>query len=296
MFIEAKAIYDHLFDSQQNKYFARIYNDLGTVNQSNADFDAAINNYIRSLQIYRKLYGILQPKVAEGYYNVASLYFDRKEYEKGLFNIQECFISNVPGFTEEDYMQNPSIQNSISEFLLLQSMFLKAELWYGWALESKGDDRKKALQEALNSYTLSSKIVDRLRRGYVSEESKLFLTQKTAVIYEKGILITRILTNSENKVDMDNIAFEFSENSKVGVLIGTIQEANAKRIAGIPDSLLNYERDIQIKMVKLEKNIINELKKAPRTDSVLLKGYQTELFNLKTNYSNYIHELEKKIS
>lgn len=292
-FNKASENYTKNISNKDHPYFARIHNDIGTIEQNADNFNNAIENYILSLKIYRKLYGIIQPDVAEGFYNVATLFQKQKKYSRALLAIQECFISNVTNYSDTVYTSNPPIDQAISEFILLRAMYLKAQLLKESAyLQSDYELKNKYLENALNCYLLTGKIIDKLRRGYVSEESKLFLSEKTAIMYEEAIGITRELRESKNQIEMDNIAFNLSESSKAGILIGTITEANAKKVSGIPDSLLVYEQELQYKLSKAEKLTVLELKKGVKRDTILIAEYQKNLFNLKNESVSFIHKLE----
>lgn len=297
--LEAMAIYKALNIEPNHVFFARLYNDLGTVLQDKEKFNSSIEDYLSSLKIYRKLLGEVHPDLAMGYYNVAGLYRVIKSYPAMIKYYQKSMAANVPGFEDTTYNASPSIKSVLSDYILLLSLSDKAIALEEWVdedikngMSAESDSVFRRLVVSLNTFTTCVELVDKLRTGYASDESKVFISQKTSYIYEKAILLCIRLYNLKKDPKYQEYAFLFSEKNKMGTLLSSINEANALKVSGVPDSLLIYERNLLAKIKDKDKALFDELKKGIRADSALIDMHKKQLLSLKTDYSTFIHQLE----
>jgi len=75
-------------------------------------------------------------------------------------------------------------------------------------------------------------------------------------------------------------------------LLASIKDANAKKIARLPDSLLQKEESLIGQITKLENSLFEELNKGVRARKDVISQLRDNLFNLKNLYSNHISLLE----
>lgn len=286
-------ILDDNLDNKQHIYLARVFNDLGRVYQQLEIDDNAIRDYVKSLKIYRTLLGKVHPHLGTGYYNVGTLYAKNGLYKQALESYQTSLISNIFDFQDTSILVNPSIDNVMSDFILLKSLTGKVEaleLYYDQ--QSRGE--MKLLEAALDTYVLIADLIDKLRTGYVSAESKQFLAEKTSYLYEKAIQLCLRVSRITGESNYLETAFFFSEKSRAGILLSGIQDANAKKIAGVPDSLLVREKGLVQLIADKEVELFEELNKGTRARPSVVANFQDELFNLKNEYSDFIYFLENE--
>jgi len=288
---KALAIFNNKLKNKDHIYIAKVLNDLGLLYQKKEDDNQAISYYNKSLSLYKKIFGQVHPHLGQGYNNVAQLYLKNKNYAKALNTFQKAMESNIYDFSNENYLENPSIENVLSNFILLKSLSGKVD-----AIEQlhKSTNDSSLLYTSLRTYNLITSLIDKLRTGYISTESKHFLSEKTSYLYEKAIWncieLNKITENTSYLKD----AFKFSEKSRTGILLTSIKDAKAKQIAGLPDSLLQKEESLIQQITEIEGELFKELNKGNRSREKIVSQLRDDLFHLKNTYSNHISLLESK--
>ena len=284
-------ILDNKLKKKQHIYLARVFNDLGRVYQLKEIDSNSIRNYIKSLEIYKTLLGKVHPHLGAGYYNVGSLYDKNEDYRKALSHYQTSLISNVFDFQDTSIVVNPTLDNALSDFILLRTLTGKVEALESYYGQSKNINH---LTTALETYNLISNLVDKLRTGYVSNESKKFLNEKTSYLYERAIkLCVRLAKISQDEKYYES-AFFFSERSRAGIMLSSIKDANAKKVAGLPDELLVKEKNLVLQIAAKEIEVFDELDKGNRSRQSTIDKLQNELFDLKNEYTDFISFLEQQ--
>lgn len=291
-------IYKTFVQDKDHPLFGKLYNDIGCVEQNKEEITESINSYLESLRIFEKVYGKIHPDISTGYTNVASLYRNTKEYTKSFQNIQKALMANCMNYMDSSIFSNPISNIPLSDFILLQTSVLKCRVLQEWAdsLQRIGNENESIsfYKAAVENYFFCLKIISRLRNSYVSEESKIYLTEKISFIYEDGINICRLLYRKTNDPSYIDKAFSFSEKSKAGLLLSAIIETNAQKISGIPDSLLIAEKKITETINKLDKDLFKELKKGNKADKDKVDLYKKLLFEEKEKQISYLKNIEKK--
>ena len=79
-----------------------------------------------------------------------------------------------------------------------------------------------------------------------AEQTKLFLGEKTYNVYNNAISTAIKLYEITKNEQYKEKAFLFSEKSKTNILLESLSEAKAKQFAGIPETLLEHERQVKI--------------------------------------------------
>lgn len=289
--LDALFHFGEIFDSEINAHFARTYNDLGELYQRNSADIKAIGYYRKGLAINRQLLGKVNPVLGHGYYNIGTLYHKNARYTEALDAYQVSMISNIYDFTSKEIRDNPGLDGVLSDFILLRSLTGKVE-----SLESEYQDKKDTthLHTALRTYDLIVKLIDQLRTSYVSEESKRFLSEKTSYLYERAIQLCLQLAELTGDNVYQEKAFTYSEKSRAGILLSGVKEANAKKLAGVPDSLLVFEKELVQRIGKKEIELFEELKKGNRARQATVSILQEELFGMKHSYDDFIAFLEEE--
>ena len=82
------------------------------------------------------------------------------------------------------FISNPSLDDASSEVNLLNALKLKANIFSEIAEQTDNDDSD--LKMALSTYHLAVELIDKMRTGYKTEGSKLFLGEKASEIYDTG--------------------------------------------------------------------------------------------------------------
>ncbi|GAI19505.1 unnamed protein product, partial [marine sediment metagenome] len=89
-------------------------------------------------------------------------------------------------------------------------------------------------------------------------------------------------------------AFTFAEKSKAGVLRQSLSENKAKQFAGIPDKLLESERQLKMELSFYEQAIFEEQSKKENADSSQIVLWKDKLFTYKQSYEALMHQFEEE--
>jgi regulator of replication initiation timing len=143
-----------------------------------------------------------------------------------------------------DYLLNPDSSQLLTDIRIVRILSAKAEV----LMNLNGD----YLGGAYQSLKLADYIVDNIRLGFREESSGLLLGKEIRRTYETAVKISYKLY--EKKKDKKYIiqAFRIFEKSKSAILLNKVIETKAKHSAGIPDSLLEKERNLKMKISSLQ--------------------------------------------
>ena len=152
----------------------------------------------------------------------------------------------------------PAEENILWHNELLNSLTLKGDAFTSrYFLNKNLND----LLSAYSSFQLSSQLIDKIRHGFKAEGSKLSFGKRAFSLYEKGINISLKLFELTKNDEYLKAAFNFSEESKAGLLFEAVSEVKARNFSGLPDSLLELEKNLRVDLAYFDTQILNEKQK-----------------------------------
>ncbi|MFZ5516299.1 MAG: CHAT domain-containing protein [Candidatus Zhuqueibacterota bacterium] len=276
--------------TQQHSLMAIIYNNMGILYTDLGDFNIALHYLNKSVSLSQRIWGNNHPLIAEAYQQIAEVYHRQHRIRKALSCLQRALHALFPGFDSDNVYVNPPLTQLNEETRLLDILTRKAELFNELYL----DDRShiENLEASVVTYTLISDLIEHIRTGYKSENLKLFLGEKMHSIYGQAITSVFELYTITHAHDLKEVAFSFAEKSKSGALHQALIESNARKFAGIPDSLLDTERQLKIDLSFTDKLLFDETQKGTDADSERVRSLQNRLFQLKRNYESLVNTFE----
>ena len=174
--------------------------------------------------------------------------FNRKkqdDLQQALAYYQKAVVAVTDSFADFDPRSNPDIDEAISEMQLLEILKKKSHCFdvLGDLNQSgqKTDESLKNYQSALDAITVSADLVHQIRTGYVSEESRLFLSENQESTFIEAVSICYKLYMQTDDSAYVLKGFEFTEKSKAASFLAAVKDSRAKQFGGVPDSLLNRE-------------------------------------------------------
>jgi len=117
---------------------------------------------------------------------------------------------------------------------------------------------------ALDAYEQAALLAGSIKRTYRLEGSKLTFAGTQASIIDAGVDLAVLLYRSTKKPEFARRAFCLEEMSKAGILLEGIQRSRAKQFAGVPDSLVEMERQLAMKAACCEVQLERERMKPER--------------------------------
>ena len=287
-----KALGIHLLSLPEDHAFtANTYRNMGVVHSRKGDDDKTIDYYDKALAIHQKLFGEKHPQVADMYQLLGEFYLNKNDFNQALTHSQQAIIALTPGFSDTNIYSNPPLPALRLEYQSIVTLKLKANaLRRNYFIRSFN---LNDLEMSFTTYQLISNLIDRVRTSYQAEGSKLFLGEKTAKIYEAAIQVALKLHEITQHDSYLEAAFGFAEKAKAGVLQSYLQESKARHFVGIPDSLLELERQMKVELAFYDTQLQKEQQKKELQDSVLIEDLQAKQFLVNTHYQEFMKQLEK---
>ncbi len=263
---------------KENPETVSVFWDIAEVYQQMRDYQQSLKLKEKALAINITVLGEKHPQVAIGYNSLASTFYKMGEYWKAAGTYQKAICANLPSFSNPDPYETPPVDRILSESDLLTSLIGKSKALA--AYYENASQNIKDLKAAAATDSMSLQIIDRLRSSFRTAESKLHLATEVAEIYENAIQNAYQLQLLTGERKYRETAFMFSEKSKANLLLEALSEAKARQFAGIPDSLLEKEKQLRIDFSFYDKSLTEELLKAERADSAKLSLYKDKVFKL----------------
>jgi CHAT domain-containing protein len=205
-----------------------------------------------------------------------------------LILIQQGLKSLSSDFRTDDQTKVPSMEEVLDIKQLLFLTLVKASVY-----KDRGEENKNPedLNLALDQYEHSIAVIDRIRRGFLSESSKLFIQENFMVIYESAIETCYALYELDPDPVYLEKAFYFIEKSKSTVLSEALQVADVPDIQEIPREVLDREKELTSYIRSLELKLANS--GIEENDSVQ-RSLQNQLFTSKTSLDSLALIIEEQ--
>ena len=274
---------------------AHNYSALATVYRNKKEPEQARHYFEKALTISLQALGYKHPYVGRIYSDMASIYRENKDYETALTYYQKAIRALVNDFEEETIEENPELDYINDEGMLLLALAGKA-----MSLEQRYDQSNKQQDLTLShtTYQLAIRLMDQIKKGYKTEKSEHLFAEEHHIIYheaiQNGLKYHRVM---QDKAALWRV-FQFAEKSKAGTLREALDESQARRFAGIPDSLLEKEKNLktdlsyyETELQKMQPNTSSSPEE--KQDTNLIRDFEDRYFALKRAYENLIKNFEQ---
>ena len=269
------------------------YIQLGDIQLKRNDLIGALTAYENAYVLAKSEFSNIEkhPSFALSKAKMASVFQKQANFSKSLEFYQEalCLISD--GFGSNDIATNPETEQMIIKQDGLEILVGKADALFAFY---KKEANPKHLTLANECYLLAVNIIKAIRKEFLAEGSKHNLASKALPIYEKAIEAALLMFQKTNDHHYLEQAFAIAENNKAVLLFESIRADIAKGFAGIPDSLIEKEYDLNAELNFYEKQIKEEQQKNAEADQNKIKLWENKLFGFRQEYQELTTLLEKK--
>jgi len=282
------------FETSHNELAkAFVLNNLGQNSFLQNYFEQAENYEMQALKIYQNNYGQKHPDIATVYNQLGTIYEAKQKFSTALDFYQKALFVNTLKFESKKIDQNPLPTDYLNADILLLSLSLKAR-----TLERKYNEKTlllNDLKDAIQTLLVADKLIENIRNLRINKQDKIALGNRATEIYETGLRIAYTISEFPlQKQKYKEQAFYFAERNKASVLLAAIADTKAKHFAGIPDSLLEKEQNIQTQIAYFEQQIQTyPISTTTVQDSVLLY-LRSQLINYQSQAKELTSLLEKK--
>ncbi len=259
---------------------------------SSGSYEQALTYYQQELESRNRTFGRQHPLTAGCYNYIANTLRHQQKYEQALDNYQQAITRYLPDFQDENIYALPqSFIGCSSEQWLLDALKGKAELFF---LRFQKKAEKKDLEAAFRHCEFASQVIDALRLRMQGEQSHSFWTRKVRPIYQLGMAVTYELYALSQDAAYLQAAFHFSEKSKAFLLLQALREDEARRYAGVPDSVLRQEKALIKELADNERFLMLEQKNCEASDTIKIQLLQAQIFSLKEKLYDWTGQLARR--
>ena len=149
---------------------------------------------------------------------------------------------------------------------------------------------KKYLLAEVENYEAAVFLLNKIRQQYLDHGSKEIITSSAISLFDNYMDAAHALylleDSQENYARLLNVA----ENSKAIILLESMNELNALGIGGVPDSLIQQEKEIKVEIAFLEKRLVD----IDQTEKERIQLILSQLYSLKNQYGLLKDNLESK--
>lgn len=274
---------------QNHPSMAFTYGYLGAIENARGNFDRMLHFYQKGLALRKATLGNSHPLTAISYNNVGIAHLNLGNHNQSMVFFQRSLATFFPDLDTLNFYKNPQLENSDPHLQLLHPLKNKAKALLHRSLSSS---LEKDLQVSLETYELAADEVDALRIGYLSPESKATLLNKAFPIYEGTMETADYLFQKTKDKKVIQQAFQAMERSKSVLLTEALRSSKAQLFAGIPESILNQEQELELSIVGYNKLILAEQEKGGKADSNKIGIWNAQHLQTKRRKDSLVSALE----
>ncbi|MEM9919736.1 MAG: CHAT domain-containing tetratricopeptide repeat protein [Bacteroidota bacterium] len=223
---------------EEKKYFSLA--NLALLYIRNEQSDTAIVLLQQALENYQTDQTPSKTFKARIFHYLGKAYQQQQNFQAALAHYQQSLTANCKYFkNNSDFRKNPNEFIVYNQRVYLESLHSKAQTW------AQFTTAENHLSAALSTYELLIRNLDSLRVQLATQSSWLHWSKKFKPIYAEAIHISHLLYLQSCESIYLEKALDFSEKGKASLLLASLRQSEDKRFAGLPDSLLQLEQQLQ---------------------------------------------------
>ncbi|HYC27172.1 MAG TPA: CHAT domain-containing protein [Chitinophagaceae bacterium] len=309
MYNEALAIYHQII--RQKQFSSFIYQNMGNAYRGLGDYHKALYYFSQSDPTQatgvtnEMAYAYLQLKKPDSttYYLDRAMAEQRKRgqvnrVEQGINHLyraelllqqgkpaealnyfQQAIISFSLKFNNNSIYSNPGdFAGSFASHKLFDALRRKAMAF------KKLDGSQKHLEASLQTSEAAVNLLRYIERSYETDDARLFLKKNAESSYREAFnTCIKLLGITGNKAYLEK-AFILTEQNKASVLAVNVNERNIKRKQGIPEDMLQQERNLRFNIARL--NLKSDAAGTDQQEAIATQkvAYEIELSKLIGKY------------
>lgn len=161
--------------------------------------------------------------------------------------------------------------------------------------EDKDPGKVENLKQAVRAFSTASELVQFMRTGFISEESKLLFSELQQNVFLRVVEAAYELFRLTHETAYFELAFENAERNKAASLFDNISESEAREFSLVPDSLTQLENRYNSSLAYYREKLYSE-KHHDEPDSARIAGYEAQIFAYEQKRNELRAFLEKNFS
>ncbi|WP_052599223.1 CHAT domain-containing protein [Aureispira sp. CCB-QB1] len=255
------------------------------------NYNRAKGHFERALDLMKEIYPEKHPMVVEASRSLSEVYLEEQIYGQAMSFIDKALAASM---NEGDvYNKNdvPAIDQAKFPLELLYAIGTKGKVLKGVYNENKDT---KTLVQALAMFDATIKLLNKLRRTYRKEGSKYQLAALAQEFSQQASLVCYQLYEVTQKENYLHRAFDYTEIAKGSLLLEAVRDLKARKVANIPDSLIQKENEQKIEIAYLKGEIYYEVRQGKFKDLERLIMLEKELSDKTKVHEQLVLTLEQK--
>jgi len=259
---------------------AEVYFDYGFFLRSIGKNQDALIIHQKALSICLKNYGEKHTLVSLTYMLLGDDYLNQSDYSTALQYYQKSLIAVVNGFNDTDIYSNPALNSVIFDIRLLENLKRKAQVLELFSqLPENREKRQQIMGKSFETIELALQLIGRIRSGYVSTESRIYLAENEKETYIFAAHVAQQLFELTKEERYRQRMYSIACISKSAVLRNEIAENELLYRRSNPDSLTDKHNQLLINIDSYSKLIQDELRRI-KPDSLKIDFWKNSLFEL----------------
>lgn len=270
------------------------YLGFGILLDSLKMYEEADQYYLEALRIAENNYGFHHLMTSRILKSTGDHNYLIGEHDKALDYYQQCIFSMDPDYDVAEFANNPPPENINKHLFYLSLLKSKASVLMdlaGMAVDL--GDRKLKMKAVYSSYQTSISIIDQLRNSYLSDISKLYLTENERDTYEKCIESAYHCYELFSDQEYLKQAFMVAEKAKYATLLSVLQREKTIVVSGIPDSIVQIDAGLR-RELSLQQELLLEIQEDTLYDLMAIEHCQAKIFQLRARIENLNRRLERE--
>ncbi len=251
---------------------ANSYTSLGDLFFNKKEYPTALMNYQKALVMQQQLFGDQHPKIGVSYNNLAQVYIAQKKYQTSLAYYEKAIKAN----TNPQKQDSTPIDQHFNQNIVLSSLQGKAKVYN---LLYKQDQNPERLTKAIAIYQQADRIIDYIRETFTSYQDKVDFAQKAKDIYKVAIATQLELHDLQKNRHSLEQAFYYAEKSKANTLKELVNGNNAKKVAGLPNTITALEKELRIDRAFYQSQITKAYANQ-KIDTAKITRFENALFTI----------------
>jgi CHAT domain-containing protein len=299
-FKEALQIQRNLYNDYYN--YSMYLNNIGGLYLILNKLDSATRYYNKSLEI-RSKYLNRSSVLTQTYNQIAFLNIKKENYKMALSYIQKAINNNKIKTLKHADENEIDLSNAIDFWQLLESFNYKAIAFYKLSEQNK-EIQDKYQDLSLKTFKKLLRYFDKIYANHLSEINYI-----NYLAFNREVLNNAIDISYHTKNCSNEDFYSLIEKGKSILLFQSFVESEAKKIAGVPESLISLEKEYNNEIIQIDykinslensgeiinssnyyyKYILKRNNLVLRLDSLIswFENKYPEYYNLKYNFADF---------
>ena len=270
----------------------RLKNAISEIFIEENKLNLAANNYNKTIQELKIKNPIKSREIARFFCEVGNFYnYELNNLDKALSYYQQALIQVFPNFNSTDINDNPKIEDIYTESWIMTASARKGE-----ALLARYNFNKDVndLKNAAECFDLSIAGIKALINSYGTDNAKLYLGDYSHGHIENAMEVNYLLFKETGEKEYLEKIFSIMEKSKASVLEEALQKNRALILSGIPDSLLEKEKEIRLELSDINMSIKKEELYEAEADEEYISERRSRVVSRQREYEAMLEGLKNK--